>query len=82
MSNPPNTGRAIAEMIQVKVSQAAETEMDSWRQGTRDDLVLSIAVAAWLGEHAMHRLVIGLFEPSMGWQRSVVPFPPFRGWRA
>jgi hypothetical protein len=44
--------------FQVKVSAAAETEMDAWRQGTHDDLVLAVAVAAWLGEHAMRRLVV------------------------
>ena len=43
---------------QVKVSEAAEMEMDAWRQGTRDDLVLAVAVAAWLGEHALRRLVV------------------------
>jgi hypothetical protein len=44
--------------FQVKVSAAAETEMDAWRQGAHDDLVLAVAVAAWLGEHAMRRLVV------------------------
>jgi hypothetical protein len=32
--------------------------MDAWRQGTRDDVVLAVAVAAWLGEHSMRRLVV------------------------
>ena len=44
--------------FQVKVSESAEMEMDAWRQGARDDLVLAVAVAAWLGEHAMRRLVV------------------------
>ena len=44
--------------FQVKASAAAETEMDAWRQGARDDLVLAVAVAAWLGEQAMRRLVV------------------------
>jgi hypothetical protein len=44
--------------FQVKMSRVAETEMDAWRQGTHDDLVLAVAVAAWLGEHAMRRLVV------------------------
>jgi hypothetical protein len=33
-------------------------EMDAWRQGAHDDLVLAVAIAAWLGEHAMRRLVV------------------------
>jgi hypothetical protein len=44
--------------FQVKVSVSAEMEMDAWRKGTHDDLVLAVAVAAWLGEHAMRRLVV------------------------
>jgi hypothetical protein len=44
--------------FQVKVSGSAEMEMDAWRQGTHDDLALAVAVAAWLGEHAMRRLVV------------------------
>jgi hypothetical protein len=44
--------------FQVKVTDAAEMEMDAWRQGTHDDLVLAVAVAVWLGEHAMRRLVV------------------------
>jgi hypothetical protein len=46
--------------FQVKVSAASEAEMDAWRQGTHDDLVLAVAVATWLGEHAMRRLVVWL----------------------
>src|SRR5262249_50063783 len=34
--------------FQVKVSGSAEMEMDAWRQGAHDDLVLAVAVAAWL----------------------------------
>jgi hypothetical protein len=44
--------------FQVKVSESAEMEMDAWRQGAHDDLVLAVAIAAWLGEHAMRRLVV------------------------
>ena len=44
--------------FQVKVSGSAEMEMDAWREGAHDDLVLAVAVAAWLGEHAMRRLVV------------------------
>ena len=44
--------------FQVKVSASSPEEMDAWRQGTHDDLVLAVAVAAWLGEHAMRRFVV------------------------
>jgi hypothetical protein len=44
--------------FQLKVSGSTEMEMDAWRRGAHDDLVLAVAVAAWLGEHAMRRLVV------------------------
>jgi hypothetical protein len=44
--------------FQIKVSGAAEMEMDAWRQRARDDLVLAVGVAAWLGGHGMRRLVV------------------------
>jgi hypothetical protein len=44
--------------FQVKVNASSPEEMDAWRQGTHDDLVLAVAVAAWLGEHAMRQLVV------------------------
>jgi hypothetical protein len=44
--------------FQVKMSTAAEMEMDAWRRGAHDDLVLAVAVAAWLGERAIRRLVV------------------------
>jgi hypothetical protein len=30
--------------------------MDAWREGAHDDLVLAVAVAAWLGERFLKRL--------------------------
>jgi hypothetical protein len=42
--------------FQVKVSTSGPEEMDAWRDGAHDDLVLAVAVAAWVGEHAMLRL--------------------------
>jgi hypothetical protein len=30
--------------------------MDTWREGAHDDLVLAVAVAAWLGEQCQKRL--------------------------
>jgi hypothetical protein len=42
--------------FKVKVSTSSPEEMDAWRQGTHDDLVLAVAVAARLGEHCLKRL--------------------------
>ena len=46
--------------FQVKVTTATEEELVAWREGAHDDLVLAVAVAAWIGERALRRLVIGL----------------------
>src|SRR5262249_11529221 len=35
--------------FKVKVSTSSPEEMDVWRQGTHVELVLAVAVAAWLG---------------------------------
>jgi hypothetical protein len=43
--------------FQVKEAAVSKEELGDWRQGTHDDLVLAVAVAAWLGEHGMKRLV-------------------------
>jgi hypothetical protein len=46
--------------FQVKLPSATEEELVTWREGAHDDLVLAVAVAAWIGERALRRLVIGL----------------------
>jgi hypothetical protein len=46
--------------FQVKVPSATEEELVAWREGTHDDLVLAVAVAAWIGERALRCLIIGL----------------------
>jgi hypothetical protein len=57
----PEAATLVRELaaFQVKVTVATkEEEMAAWREGTHDDLVLAIAVAAWLGENALRRLVV------------------------
>ncbi len=46
------------ELAAFQVKKTAETkeELGAWREGTPDDLVLAVAVAAWLGEHCLMRL--------------------------
>jgi hypothetical protein len=46
--------------FQVKTPAATEEELVAWREGTHDDLVLAVAVAAWIGERALRCLIIGL----------------------
>ena len=36
--------------FQVKVTPAANEEFGNWREGRHDDLVLAVALAAWVGE--------------------------------
>lgn len=36
--------------FQVKVTDAANAQFGTWREGAHDDMVLSVALAAWYGE--------------------------------
>jgi hypothetical protein len=41
------------ENFRVKVTAARNETFESWREGQHDDLVLAVALAAWLGEQAL-----------------------------
>jgi hypothetical protein len=45
------------ENFKVKITLAANETYEAWREGMHDDLVLAVAVAAWLGEN-----LIGMFR--------------------
>lgn len=38
--------------FRVKITAAANEVFGAWREGQHDDLVLAVALAAWVGEHA------------------------------
>jgi hypothetical protein len=41
------------ENFRTKVTTAGQETLESWREGRHDDLVLAVAMAAWLGEQAL-----------------------------
>ncbi len=41
------------ESFRAKVTAARDETFESWREGQHDDLVLAVALAAWLGEQAL-----------------------------
>lgn len=41
------------ENFRVKVTAARNETFESWREGQHDDLVLAVALAAWMGEQAL-----------------------------
>ena len=41
------------ENFRTKVTTARQETLESWREGRHDDLILAVAVAAWLGEQAL-----------------------------
>jgi hypothetical protein len=41
------------ENYRTKVTTARQETLESWREGRHDDLVLAVAMAAWLGEQAL-----------------------------
>jgi hypothetical protein len=56
----PESATLVRELaaFQVKTPALSKEELDAWRKGAHDDLVLAVAVGAWLGEHAMRQLVV------------------------
>jgi hypothetical protein len=44
------------EAFRVKITAGALETFASWRERDHDDLVLAVALAAWVGEHAMQEL--------------------------
>lgn len=49
---PPEAQTLLEEMtnFQVKISQAGHDSYGAWREGTHDDLLLSVALACWAAE--------------------------------
>jgi hypothetical protein len=41
------------ESFRVKITTSANETFESWREHDHDDLVLAVALAAWVGEHGM-----------------------------
>jgi hypothetical protein len=56
----PESATLVRELaaFQLKATVSADEELGTWREGAHDDLVLAVAVAAWLGERALRRLVV------------------------
>ena len=51
------------ENFRAKVTAARQETLESWREGRHDDLVLAVAMAAWLGEQALTAPGEGPDEP-------------------
>jgi hypothetical protein len=56
--NLPETQLLVRELtsFQVKITPAAHELFGTWREGVHDDLVLAVALAAWIAERATLRL--------------------------
>jgi hypothetical protein len=48
------------EMFRVKLTEAANETFGAWRDGQHDDLVLAVALAAWVGELCLPEGPVGL----------------------
>jgi hypothetical protein len=53
----PEAGVLVKELenFRVKVTAARNETFESWREGQHDDLVLAVALAAWMGEQSLPR---------------------------
>ncbi len=61
------TLRGELQNFRVKITAAGNETFNSWRESQHDDLVLAVAMAAWLGENTYHGpLVIGMPEQGKG----------------
>jgi hypothetical protein len=43
---------------------------EAWRENPHDDLVLAIAIAAWVGERAMYEFWISVYRGPVAWPGS------------
>jgi hypothetical protein len=48
------------ETFRVKITEAANETFGAWREGQHDDLVLAVALAAWMGERCLPEGPVGL----------------------
>jgi hypothetical protein len=48
------------ETFRVKITDAANETFGAWREGQHDDLVLAVALAAWMGEKCLPEGPVGL----------------------
>ena len=48
------------ETFRVKITEAAHETFGAWREGQHDDLVLAVALAAWVGERCLPEGPVGL----------------------
>jgi hypothetical protein len=60
--------------FRVKITAAANETFGAWREGEHDDLVLAVALAAWVGEHCW----VGPwdYEPPRGARSEMAKAPP------
>jgi hypothetical protein len=57
----PVAGTLLRELAAFQLNaKAAADEPDASREGSQDDLVLAVPVAAWLRERALRRLTVWL----------------------
>ena len=59
--------------FQVKITAAANEIFGAWRSGQHDDLVLAVAMAAWIGEHACSGKLSPSTHPAARSMMSQVP---------
>ncbi len=71
------TLRKELQAFRVKITRAANETFSAWREGDHDDLVLAVALAAWVGEHSPVAWdgSVGMAAPGQG-GRSVVADAP------
>jgi hypothetical protein len=53
--------------FKAKPSTAPLDSFEAWRENPHDDLVLAVAIAAWVGERAMYEFWISVYQGPVRW---------------
>jgi hypothetical protein len=74
----PEAPLLVRELVnfKAKVTAADKDDMEAWREGTHDDLVLAVAIAAWEGErYVPFRMFIPIVRGGLAGARGLVKGP-------
>jgi hypothetical protein len=81
VANLPERELLVKELLafKVKVTVSANETFEAWRERDHDDLVLAVALAAWIGEKEGSACVAQVIIPEQDWRRDDCPYPRDRG---
>lgn len=69
----PEAATLTTELLNFKAKPSTSPldSFEAWRENPHDDLVLAVAIAAWVGERAMHQLWVSVYRGPVDWPGAV-----------